>query len=423
MASNPLTATEIVSLIQDGHTTPVEVMIDCLERIKEREPLIGAFAYIDHDTALDWAHKVLQNSVRGALFGVPFVVKDIIDCAGVPISYGSQVYSDRTPTKTAACVQKLVAAGGIPVGISVSTEFACFTPGKTVNPHNREHTPGGSSSGTAAAVADGMVPVGLGSQTAASLIRPASYCGVFAYKASQGYLDLNGVMELVPSLDSLGAMTRSTSDLQRIRSILRGDAGMELTETQPSVAFMPGPNWERCNPDAQSNCLDVVEKLKTRGLDVDTIDHPPIFTSLTWAHKAIMARDITLTRKHEYEKHRSQISEQFAALFEDGLRVSTGQYSVALTIRKQAQEYIESLFDAYDTVIAPATSGEAPRGLNTTGDPLFSRGWTLLQLPAVSIPCGQGDNGLPLSIQALGRKNNDTALINHAEMIDSILHH
>ena len=422
MKYNHLTATEIAKYIKSGQTTATAVMKDCLARIREREDHLGAFSFIDYDKALELAKIADNNPTDGPLVGVPFAVKDIIDVVGYPITHGSPIYAERIPARNAECITRLVQAGAIPIGISVSTEFACFTPGKTVNPHNPAHTPGGSSSGSAAAVAAFMVPFGLGSQTAASLVRPGSYCGVLAYKSSNGYLDLDGVLALASNLDSLGVLARTPEDLQLARSVLKGDQIASINpNVKPRIAFMKGPHWNELSEDGKANFKRGFAHLKAKGARVKYVDHPKEFDLLTAAHKTIMTREIAISRCHEYENHRSQLSTKFIELVEEGLAKSDEEYLEALNLRGRALRVLSLMYSYYDVIIAPATDGEAPLGLDATGDPLFSRDWTLLKLPAIALPFGHGPNNLPLALQIIGWYGKDIDLIDYSAQIGNLL--
>ena len=422
MKHNILSATEIAKNIKSGQTTATAVMHDCLARIEKREDLIGAFSCIDYDKALELAQNADENPTEDPLLGVPFAVKDIIDVEGYPITQGSTIYTNRIPDSNAECINRLTQAGAIPIGISVSTEFACFTPGKTVNPHNPAHTPGGSSSGSAAAVSDYMVPFGLGSQTAASLVRPGSYCGVFAYKSSNGYLSLDGILALSANLDSLGVLARTPEDLQLTRSVLKGDQQKTINpNVKPRIAFMKGPHWNELSEDGKVNFEKGFALLKGKGVQVKFVDHPKEFDQLTEAHKTIMTKEISLSRRYEYENHQDQLSAKFIELVEEGLSRSDDDYLEALSVRERGLRVLSLMYNFYDVIIAPATSGEAPRGLKATGDPLFSRDWTLLQLPAISLPFGQGTNKLPLSLQIVGWYGKDIDLIDYSAKINNLL--
>ncbi len=425
MRLNELSATEIVRQISSRRITAQEVMNDCLARIREREGQIGALVALDEGLAMERAREsdILGN--KGMLRGVPFVIKDIIDTIDFPTEWGSAIYMGNRPPRNASCVELFLKEGAIPVGKSVTTEFACFHPGKTVNPHNPLHTPGGSSSGTAAAVADRMVPLGFGSQTAASVVRPAAYCGVFAYKASHGMIDLDGVMGLARSLDSLGVFAKSVSDLRLSRSALcrttahrDGNLG-----AAPRIALFRGPHWSECSIQVRDACTRALHQLAGNGAEVVETEYPEIFLDLTAAHETVMAFEIATSRSYEFNNHRQQLSQKFKELVQTGLSTTFRDYRIALDLRNRAQRQLKAIFTDLDAFLCPAAPDEAPSSLDTTGDPLFSRIWTLLQLPAVSIPFGEGENGLPVAVQLVGRKCGDDRLLAAADWVAAALGH
>jgi Asp-tRNA(Asn)/Glu-tRNA(Gln) amidotransferase A subunit family amidase len=420
---NLLSATEIVEQIRKGMTTPSAVMEAHLNRIAERESEIGAFIFLDAERAMERAKVADKNPSPGLLYGLPFVIKDIIDTADMPTCWGSEIYQSRRPTRNAACVQAFLDAGAIPIGKSVTTEFAYFKPGKTRNPHNLHHTPGGSSSGSAAAVADYMAPLAFGSQTAASLIRPAAYCGICAFKPTKDVFDLAGVMSLAPSLDTLGVLARHPEDLILARSVLSGipvPEGPDYSDQTPRLALMRGPHWQDGTMEMRDVCRRATLLLQEAGLEIGEIAHPPIFSKLTDAQKTIMAYEAARHRSVEYQSHRDQISPQFLQLVEQGLAIKDNDYQSALDLRDKAIAMIDLIFDDFDALIVASAPGEAPEGLNSTGDPLFSRMWTLLQLPAVALPLGRGPNGLPLGVQLIGRKGKDDDLLQIASWVNNI---
>ncbi len=414
IAHNVPGAAAVARAIRSGETTAEAVMQDCLARVKEREPEIGAFVHLDEDAALSAARAADERKAVGPLHGVPFAIKDIIDTVDFPTGWGSPIYEGHRPPRNAACVELFLRAGAVPVGKTVTTEFAYFKPGKTANPHNTAHTPGGSSSGSAAAVADGMVPLAFGSQTAASLIRPAAYCGVVGYKGSLGAFDLQGVMGLSPSLDSLGLLARNVEDLTLARSVLCGSAPeppSDFDETPPRIALMRGPHWQDGSIEMRDVCQRAIDRFAARGADVGELTHPDVFGRLTGHHVTVMAFETARARIFEYERHRGQLSSQFTDLMESGASVSRDDYVAALQDRDRATRILETLFQDVDVILAPAAPGEAPAGLEATGDPLFSRAWNLLQVPCVSVPAGSGPNGLPLAVQAIGRFGDDDRLL------------
>jgi amidase len=352
------------------------------------------------------------------------VIKDIIDTDDMPTGWGFAPYAENRPAKNARCVELFIQAGAIPVGKSVSTELAYFHPGKTANPHNTAHTPGGSSSGTAAAVADFMVPIGFGSQTAASVIRPASYCGIVGYKPTKGAFDLQGVMELAPSLDAIGLMARSVEDISLGRSVLCGslaELSDAFADNPPRVCFMRGPHWLEGTEPMRENLQRAAQVLVGNGAEMKQVPHPPALADLTECQKTVMAFEIAQLRAHEYETYKQELGEPFRALVETGRAISQDEYDNAQEMAQRGLRVMDQLFEEIDIILTPAAPGEAPEGLHATGDPLFSRAWTLLQLPCISIPFGKGPKGLPLSVQLVGRHDADDKFLAAAQWIKRCL--
>ena len=331
---------------------------------------------MDEDAALAAARAADGREPAGLLHGVPFAIKDIIDTVEFPTGWGSPIYEGYRPPRNASCVELFLHVGAVPLGKAVTTEFAYFKPSKTANLHNAAYTPGGSSSGSAAAVADGMVPLAFGSQTAASLIRPAAHCGVAGYKASLGALDLQGVMGLAPSLDCLGLLAREVEDLVLARSVLCGSAPeprSDFDEAPPRFALVRGPHWQDGSIEMRDVCQRSIERFAARGADVGELSHPDVFNRLTGHHVTVMSFEAARARTFEYDHHRAQLSRQFADLVESGLQVDRRDFVAALEDRDRAGRILEALFQDIDVILAPAAPDEAPAGLGATGDPLFSR--------------------------------------------------
>jgi len=411
---NRLGAAEIAAGIASGSFTAEAVMRDFLERIAQREPEIGAFAHLAADEALEGARAADRQGRGGPLHGVPFVIKDIIDTVDFPTGWGSPIYEGFRPPRNASCVELLQRAGAVPLGKTVTTEFAYFHPGKTANPHNIAHTPGGSSSGSAAAVADFMTPLAFGSQTAASVIRPSAFCGILGYKATLGQFDLQGVMGLAPSLDTLGLMARTVDDLVLARSVLCGsspETAADFDETPPRVALMRGPHWQEGSMEMRDVCQRALAKLHAAGAQTGELAHPEVFEELTECHKTVIAFETAHARLYEFRQHRSRVSAHFAELMETGLAIPRTDYDQARRTGRHAARMLDTLYTDIDVILAPAAKGEAPAGLDATGDPLYSRAWTLLQNPCLSIPFGTGPGGLPLSVQIVGRHGDDGRLL------------
>ncbi len=421
---NSLGAAALARKIKAQEVSAVDVMAACLARIEAREDAVGAFIHLDKDRALAAAQAADASPSGGLLHGVPFAAKDIIDTVDFPTGWGSPIYAGHRPPRNASCVELMMRQGAIPVGKTVSTEFAYFQPGKTANPHNLAHTPGGSSSGSAAAVGDDMVPLAFGSQTAGSMIRPAAFCGVLGYKASHGGFDLQGVMGLSASLDMLGVMARDVEDLVLTRAALCGAAPTlhsAFAGEAPRVALMRGPDWENGTPEMRDVCERAMAKLANQGAKTAELAVPEIFHQLVKAQKVVMAFETARARIFEFEHHRGQLSDHFIALMEEGLALPREDYERALEARDMGQAALEGLFADADVLLTPAAPGEAPEGLGATGDPLFNRIWTLLQVPCVSVPFGVGPKGLPLSVQLIGRKGDDDRLLAAADWVHRCL--
>lgn len=422
---NQLSAAEAARAIASGAVSATALMHACLARIAARETAIGAFQSIDGDRALAAAAAADRAPPKGPLHGVPFAAKDLIDTLDFPTGWGSPIYADHRPPRDASCIQLFRDAGAILVGKTVTTEFAYFNPGRTANPANPAHTPGGSSSGSAAAVADFMVPLAFGSQTAGSLIRPAAYCGVVGYKPTHGAFDAAGVMGLATSLDTLGMLARSVEDMQLVRSVLcpnlppAGHSTLTDPDWRPRIALMRGPNWWDGSLEMRDACQRALALLAELGASTGELATPPAFADLVAHQRTIMAYETARARIFEYRNHRSRISDAFAQLVEAGLATSHADYAAALDATARAQRVHDQQFLEFDLILAPAAPGEAPRGLGATGDPLFSRAWTLLHAPCLSLPFGKGLNGLPMAVQFVGRRHADAAFLEGCRWVEA----
>ena len=415
-----MTATQIAAHISSGKLTAEAVMNDHLARIAAREREVNAFIDFDAERALMLARAADQRPEKGLLHGVPFAVKDIIDTVDLPTSWGSPIYKGFQAPRNASCVEMLMRAGAIPIGKTVTTEFAYFSPGATRNPHNLEHTPGGSSSGSAAAVADGMAAFGLGSQTAASLTRPAAYCGVFGYKASQGSIDLQGVMGLASNLDSLGLLARGIDDLILARAALCGTVLPSDSQGHSSpqkVAFFKGPHWHEASQSMQDACVSAAEALRSAGVSVTDMESPAEFAHLSECHKTVMAFEVARARHFEFRSYPEQLSSAFYGLIETGLSISRADYDAALAARDAGEAALAKLLSSHDAIMTPAAPSGAPAGIKATGDPLFSRLWTLMRVPTVTLPFGRDAANLPLAFQLVGRFGEDQTLLAHSRVI------
>ncbi len=420
MTLNTLSATEIARLIRVGDVKPSTVMQTHLDRIAEREPAVGAFQHLDADHAMERAIAADTLPVGGPLHGVPFVIKDIIDTDNMPTGWGSDLYATRQPDQTAICVQAFLNAGAIPIGKTVTTEFAYFKPGKTANPHNLDHTPGGSSSGSAAAVADFMAPLAFGSQTAASLIRPAAYCGVYGFRPTIGGYPVQGVMGLSESLDTLGVIARDPRDLALADAVLR-DVDIatppDFEDALPRISLMRGPHWTEGTAEMRDTCTRALNIIAKAGADVGETAHPPIFAHLADAHATVMSYEACRTRTEEFANGVPAISQQFYDLVAAGQKISDTDYQNAIGLRNRAGAILDQLFRDTDALLVPSAPGAAPAGLDATGNPLYSRMWNLLQVPSIAIPFGTDATGLPLGVQLIGRYGSDARLLGIAQWV------
>jgi Asp-tRNA(Asn)/Glu-tRNA(Gln) amidotransferase A subunit family amidase len=420
--ANELSATEALARIRAGELTSEALVRACLTRIDAREAAVGAWQHLDREGALAAARAADRVAPRGALHGIPVGVKDIIDTADMPTALGSTIYAKRRPEWDAACVAAIRAAGGIVLGKTVTTEFAYFTPGRTRNPHHLEHTPGGSSSGSAAAVADFMVPLALGTQTAGSVIRPATFCGVVGYKASFGEFTLAGVRPFAESLDTLGGFARSVADLALLRAVLTG-APLPGSDAAPlpALGWCRTPQWEAAEPCVRDALRASVERLERAGVDLREIGLPPRVAALVEAQKTIMAYEAARNYRFEMQRHGERLSERLRALIEAGERTPYAAWVAARRDVAQARREWAAGLDARAAVLVPAAVGEAPLAGSGTGDPLMNRIWTALGVPCLAVPVQRGPHGLPVGVQLVGAADDDDRLLRIGGRIAGVL--
>ncbi len=417
---NEMPVHELLPLLQARQLTARDLAEACIERITAREDKVGAWVQFCPDTVRKTADKLDSGPVRGLLHGIPVAVKDIIDTCDYPTERGSPIYPGRRPERDAACVAAVRRMGALVTGKTVTTEFAYFKPGKTANPKALNHTPGGSSSGSAAAVADCMVPIGFGSQTAASLTRPAAYCGITGYKASWGQHALDGIQGLAPSLDSLGILSRSAEDAEIMRAALLDEPyrPLEPENHRLKIGYCQTPDWASADATVASAMEAARASLEQAGAVVSPLILPEIFTNLSDIHKLIMAYEARRMLEREYLENRELMSPQLYDLLDSGDRISTSDYQLAVATTHRAKTEIAAILSDLDAIMAPSAPGEAPAGLGATGDPVFSRMWTLLQLPSVALPVMTGPNGLPLGIQFIGKLGQDRKLLETARFFE-----
>jgi Asp-tRNA(Asn)/Glu-tRNA(Gln) amidotransferase A subunit family amidase len=419
---NAWSASAAAAAVATGKITSKELVAACLDRIVAREPEIGAWAYVDPDRALAEARARDGEAARGPLHGVPVGIKDIVDTADMPTTYGSPIYAKHRPAIDAACVALIRRAGGIPLGKTVTTEFAYFAPGKTRNPRNPRHTPGGSSSGSAAAVADDMVPVALGTQTAASIVRPATFCGVVGYKPTIGMYPLAGIKSFAASFDTLGTLTRTVDDAILMWRVLHGhDAQIPPRASPPRIALCRTPQWAHAEPATAEAFATAARKLREAKAIVTELELPAGFAGLVDVHKRMMAFESAGAYATEHARQPDKLSPQLVELIELGLAQPVAAYLDDRRTQEAAKRELAAIMADYDAVLAPAARGEAPEGLGATGDPIFSRMWTLLQGPNIALPVQRGPSGLPTGIQLVGAYAADPAFLATARWVEERL--
>ncbi len=435
MTLHELSAREAARRMAAGEISSEELVGACLERIRETDETVRAWAYLDPDHALaqaraaDEAHAA--GRVLGPLHGVPVAIKDIIDTADMPTENGSPLHAGRRPNEDASVVAQLRHAGAVIMGKTVTTEFALYSPGKTTNPHDPARTPGGSSSGSAAAVAAGMVPLALGTQTNGSVIRPGAFCGVAAFKPTHGTISRAGILHLSRALDTVGVFARSVEDLalavDSMAAYDERDADMRprgrqpllpVAEAEPPLdpifAFVRSPVWDQAAEDTREAFAELVDFL---GEGCDEIDLPEPFDQAVAWHGAVMSADVAKALGPLHDRAPDQISDSLADLIRQGREVRAVDYNRALDRAQVLNAGLDQIFERYDAILTPATTGEAPVGLESTGNPVFCSLWTFCGVPAVSLPLLTGANGLPIGVQIVGRRGDDARLLRTARWL------
>ena len=420
---NEISATAASRLIAERHVTSEELVRACLERATKREPELHAWAHLDPTSAIEEARLRDAQKALGPLHGVPVAVKDLFDVARMPASYGSPIYANNYPTVDALCVSQLRAAGTVILGKTETVEFAASKPTRTRNPRNLDHTPGGSSSGSAAAVADYQVPLALGTQTGGSIIRPAAFCGVVGFKPSFARLDLAGCKACAPSLDTIGFIARNVEDchlifaaLANINTLIPSGASYP-----PHVGLFIDPEGTEADATAHLAVEDAAEKLTSSGATLSIVESPPEFQRLRDAQRVIARFEMARSLAHEWNSKRELLSDTIKEEIAEGLAYSHEDYLEAQNRARAARNVFTALFSDLDFLLTIATTGEAPRGLNTTGRAFFNSPWTLLGNPAICLPFGTGPAGLPTAIQLVGRFGEDEQLLRSASWVESTL--
>jgi len=421
---NRLSATTAARKLAAREITAEALLADCIARIHEREAQVRAFTFLDADGAMRRARELDAGPPRGLLHGLPIAVKDLFDTFDMPAAYGSPIYANHRPRSDAACVALARAAGAIVVGKTVTTEFATFHPGPTCNPHNLAHTPGGSSSGSAAAVADNMVPLAFGTQTAGSIVRPAAYCGVVGYKPTFGTVNRAGVKLISDTLDTVGVLARTVPDAALFVAALtdRHELLVDRPRTDaPRIAMCTTHEWDRAQPETVGVFEQAKERLRAAGAMVHDVTLPPPFAQLAQAQITVMVYEVAKSLSYENSRHRDQLSPEMTAMIDAGLAVSPAQYDAARELARTCRAMLPRVFGDADVLLAPSTQGEPPSGIMATGDPLFNRIWTLLHVPVVHVPAGVGPRAMPLGLTVVGPLGGDRATLFAADWIHARL--
>ena len=417
---NRLTATAAARKIAAREITAQALLVDCIERIREREPAVHAWTCLDIEGAVKRARFLDSQPMQGPLHGLPIGVKDLFDTFDMPAEYGSPIYAGHRPPSDAACVALARAAGAIVVGKTVTTEFATFHPGPTCNPHDSSRTPGGSSSGSAAAVADGMVPLAFGTQTAGSIVRPAAYCGVVGYKPTYGTIPRVGGKMISDTLDTIGGFGRSVQDVALFVGALSGRHDLvfeQTTDRPPRIGVARTYEWPRAQPETVALFAKLEQGLRAAGAAVREAVLPPQFARLADAQTTIMVREVAQSLAHERLAHREALSAEMLAMIDAGLAVSPRDYDAAQALARRCRALLPEIFAEVDVLVAPSAMGEAPAGIAATGDPLFNRIWTLLRVPCVHVPLASGPSGLPLGVTVVGNLRADREMLIAADWI------
>ena len=410
-----LPAVILARLVANGELTAEAIVRSCLDRIHEREPVVRAWAHLDPDQALAAARACDRSGKGGLLKGVPFGIKDIFDTADMPSGYGSPIYTGCRPTFDASAVTLPRAAGAILIGKTVTTEFANRHPGPTSHPKNRLHSPGGSSSGSAAAVADLMVPLAIGTQTGGSLIRPAAYCGVLGFKPSFGLFPPAGMHPNTESCDTVGAMARSVEDMTLFRAALMAIPYEPpvMPERPPRLALCRTPHWDKAMPEGKAILEDSAARLRAAGAEIVESELPADCVDISRVHRTLTAYEAPRNHAPELHRHEPLISDDLLSngRIAAGRKLSIDDFREAWRRAERARAAASEWAGSFHAILTLPAPGQAPKGLGSTGDPTFNLLWTGLYMPCLTLPAGEGPEGLPVGIQLVGRRHDDARLL------------
>ena len=419
-AYNTWSIADAAKAIAAGDLTSEALVTSCLARIREREDDVGAWIHLDAERALAEARERDAITSQSPLHGIPFGIKDIIDTADMPTGYGSPIYPDAHPFWDATCVALLREAGCVALGKTVTTEFATRHAGKTCNPLDLTRTPGGSSSGSAAAVADFMVPVAYGTQTTGSVIRPGAYCGIVATKPTFGMINRSGVKELCESLDTIGFYTRTVEDAALFLHVL-ADYPMTdfggVEDLKPKIAICRTTVWDEAKPETVALFGSLAERLGRAGAEVRELVLPADFDDIAPAQAVLNDYESLRAMAYERINFPDLLSEELTSKIERSFSHTRDQHSWAIDYARHCKALLPGLFAEDEVILAPAAPGVAEVGHKNTGSPIFSQVWNAIHVPSVSVPAGTGPDGMPLGVQIIARCREDDRAFVHAEWV------
>jgi Asp-tRNA(Asn)/Glu-tRNA(Gln) amidotransferase A subunit family amidase len=416
-----LTAAQAAAKLEAGEITAEALVRDCLARIAAREPDVGAWAFLDPDYALEQARACDASPRRSALHGVPVGIKDIIDTRDMPTGHGSPIYAGDRTGKDSACVAAMRTAGMVILGKTVTTEFACPQALATRNPHDPARTPGVSSSGSGAAVADFHVPLANGTQTGGSVIGPAASCGAYGYKASLTGLDRTGIRHCKPSIDTLGLFARSVADIALLRAVHVGGLPATTAEAAPRIGLCRTHNWDQAEPCMRTAVEAAAKLLSAAGAEITEIDLPAAVIEVEPEFGVLNSWEGAIALAAEARDHLEQFNDWNRERVEFARTLTEDDYRRAKDRLAAARAALEPVFDDCDVLLTPSLSGEAPVGIEGVRSSVFNRTWTQMYTPCMTLPLFQGPHAMPVGIQIVGREGADDALLAHAGWIDGAL--
>jgi Asp-tRNA(Asn)/Glu-tRNA(Gln) amidotransferase A subunit family amidase len=422
-ALNELSATDTVGQIRAGEITAEAVMRDCLQRVSEREKTIKAWAYLNEDQALESARLVDNNEQKGPLAGLPVGIKDVLDTADMPTQMGSPIYRGWQPMVDSATVSLMRNAGAVIMGKTVTCEFAGSHPSPTRNPRNPDHTPGGSSSGSAAAVADKMVHIAFGTQTGGSVLRPASFCGIFGYKPTYNIINRSGLLFASENLDTIGLMARTIEDIDLVSSVMlnRDLIKKPRDESQPRIGLVQTHLWAEAKSETRFAVEDAARRLSDAGAEIVEIRMPDSFQDHSNIRNLLNDFERSRVLAWHVSKHRNKMSDPILEQIDHGLKISWDQYRSALERAEAGRTVMDTIFKPLDFILTPSASGEAPQTLADTGDARFQGYWTILHVPTITLPTHVGPKNLPVGIQLVCPRWQDNRLISWCKWVTQIL--